>query len=508
MKIEKQIRDDHQAKLTVEVEAEKLEGMKRRAASQIARKVKIPGFRPGKAPYAVVVRQVGEAAILEEAIELLVDEIYPEILMEAQIKPYGPGQLENVVSADPLMLEFLVPLEAEVTLGDYHSIRKDYTPTQVSDQDVQKVLEGLRKRQAIIEPVERPAQVGDVVTARLSARRLNANEGEDNTLIREQSFPFLVRGSEQVEGDPEEDNNVERPFPGFSQHLIGAKPGDEILITHTYPDDHSEEDLRGAEVEYRLVVENIKARTLPELDDDLAKSLGEFENLEALVQQVRQNLEEEALDEYHETYDDEIIDQVIEQATIKYPPQMLEREIDSLIHELEHRLEYQGLNMEIFLKVRNLDEEGLRQEIRSTAEKRLKRSLVLMKLVEEEKIKIPPEELERESLNTMAQLYGNLPEKEARKLLKQDVYSAIVSDVLVNMLTERAASRLRDIASGKAESEAEQSLEAETSAGPGTSAVGESQPQAVVQAVVGSENPPLQASAEVEAPENLDATAN
>jgi len=504
LKIEKQIRDDHQAKLTVEVEAEKLEEMKRRAASQIARKVKIPGFRPGKAPYAVIVRQVGEAAILEEAIELLVDEIYPKVLKEAQIEPYGPGQLENVVNTESLTLEFLVPLEAEVTLGDYRSIRKDYEPTQVSDQDVQKVLEKLRKRQAIVEPIDRPAQVGDVVTARLSARRLHVNEGEDDTLIREQSFPLLVRGSSQGEGDADEDGDVERPFPGFSQHLIGAKPGDEILVTHTYPEDHSEEDLRGAEVEYRLVVENVKARTLPELDDDLAKSLGEFENFEALVQQIRHDLEEEALDQYHESYDEEVINQVIEQATIKYPPQMLEKEIDSLIHDLGHRLERQGLSMEIFLKVRNLNEEGLRQEIRPMAEKRLKRSLVLMKLAEEEKIKVPPEELERESLNTVSQLYGTLPDKEARKLLKQEVYSAIVSNVLVDMLIERTTSRLRDIASGKAEIEAEPPSEGETtSAEPEESAIGENQPQTVVEA----ENPTQQVSVEVEA-EAVEASEN
>lgn len=501
MKIEKQIRDDHQAKLTVEVEAERLDEMKRRAAGKIARKVKIPGFRPGKAPYAVVVRQVGEAAILEEAIELLVEEIYPEVLKEAQIEPYGPGQLENVTSTDPLTLEFLVPLEAEVILGDYHSIRKDYKPTQVSDQDVQKVLEGLRKRQVIIEPVERPAQAGDVVTARLSARRLNVNDGEDEALIREQSFPVLIRDSKLGEESSDEESDVERPFPGFSQHLIGAKPGDEILITHTYPEDHSEEDLRGVEVEYRLVVENVKARTLPELDDELAKSLGEFENLEALVQQIRQNLEEEALDDYHESYDNEVIDQVIEQATIKYPPQMLEREIDSLIHDLEHRLERQGLNLEIFLKVRNLDEEGLRQEVRPTAEKRLKRSLVLMKLADEEKIEVLPEELERESMNTMAQLYGNLPEKEARKLLKQEVYSAVINNVLVDMLVERTTSRLRDIASGKAESKDEQPSEVKASAEPEASETGESQSQPAVE----SENPLIQASAEVEASQNSDA---
>ncbi|MFM8320146.1 MAG: trigger factor, partial [Chloroflexota bacterium] len=164
MKIETQIRDDHQAELTVEVELERLEALKTKAAAKIARKIKVPGFRPGKAPYTVVLRQVGEAAVIEEAIELLVDEIYPEVIKEANIQPYGPGNLEAIPSMDPLTFKFIIPLEATVEMGDYQAIRKPYEPKEITDQDVDNVIQDLRDRQAIVEPVERPAQVGDQVT--------------------------------------------------------------------------------------------------------------------------------------------------------------------------------------------------------------------------------------------------------------------------------------------------------------------------------------------------------
>jgi len=122
LKIQKQLLDDHQMKLTVEVDADQMEAMKKRAARKISKQVKIPGFRPGKAPYPVIVRQIGEGVIVEEALEILVDDIYPQIIKEADIKPYGPGSLEKVESLDPPVLEIVVPLEAEVDLGDssYH----------------------------------------------------------------------------------------------------------------------------------------------------------------------------------------------------------------------------------------------------------------------------------------------------------------------------------------------------------------------------------------------------
>jgi trigger factor len=133
LKIDKQLLDDHQAKLTVEIEEEKMDEMKHRAAKKIARSIKIPGFRPGKAPYSVIARQVGEPAIMDEAMEILIKEVYPDIIKEADIKPYGMGQLENILSLDPVALEFLIPLDVEVTLGDYKSIRNEYQPPQISD---------------------------------------------------------------------------------------------------------------------------------------------------------------------------------------------------------------------------------------------------------------------------------------------------------------------------------------------------------------------------------------
>ena len=301
MKIEKQTLEDHQVKLTVEVEEKTFEDAKRRAAKKVSRQTKIPGFRPGRAPYNVVVRQVGEPLILEEALDLLVQDIYPKIIEETEIQPYGPGKLENVESMEPPVLEFIVPLEAEVELGDYHSIRKPYEPDEVSEQQVDDVIDDLRERQAILEPADRPVKEGDVVYIKLSAERTQpgaaadtsdeseeTDEAEDLTLIPERSVPILVQPEqekssskseqdeqdEQDEEEPQEEEPEEWPYPGFSRQLIGLSKDDEKTLTHTFPEDTQFESLRGVEAVFHVEVEDLKSRSLPELDEEFAKALG------------------------------------------------------------------------------------------------------------------------------------------------------------------------------------------------------------------------------------------
>lgn len=455
MKIETQIQDDHQARLTVEVEAEQLESAKHRAARKLANRARIPGFRPGKAPYAVIVRTVGEGALLEEAVELLVDEIYPKLIEEAKITPYGPGKLENMKSLDPLVLEFMVPLEAEVTLGDYRSVQKPYEKPLIADEDVEKTLLDLRERQAIIEPVERPAQEGDIVTVKLSATRTHPAEDQQPQLIREQSVPVLVKAADDDEW----------PYPGFSQHLLNLSKGDERDVSYTYADSSPYEALRGVEADFHFLVEDVKLRTLPEANDEFVSTIGEFETLDALIAEIRHQLEHQAEDSYNENYDETVLDEAVELCTVKYPPQMLEREIDDVIESLTRRLEQQKMDMDLYLKSREMDMEALRQEAKPVAEKRLKRTLVLMEIAKVEKIKLDQREVQAETLQTMNTLSNVLDKKDARRLSDRNVVQNLMNNVMIDMLNRRAIERVRDIASGKqAEIESAAAVEAAAAA--------------------------------------------
>lgn len=489
MKIETEILENHQAKLTVEVDAEQLEDARQQAARKLGRRVKIPGFRPGKAPFPVIVRQIGEAAILEEALDILIRDLYPQIIEQSGIRPYGPGSLKNVVSMDPPVLEFEVPLDSEVTLGDYRSISREYNLPEVAEKEVEKVFDDLRTRQAVIEPVERPAGEGDMVNIRLSGTRTQVEPDEDPVLFPERSMPILIRPEAEAEAevdadqDEEDDSKVDEwPFPGFSRHLIGLSAGDERTIMHTFAEDADYESLRGVEAEFKFVVEGVKSRTLPELNDEFATSLGEYETLEALRKEIRESLEQQARDRYHETYDQAVLDELVEQSSIKYPPQMEEQQIDEIIENLKERLQRQHYDMDLYLKSREMEMDDLRAEARPVAEKRLKRNLVLYKLADVEKIEISPEELQNEAIHTMSHLLQGLPENEARKVSKdQNVFRNVVNSVMVEMVADRAMERLRGYASGQynpdtaAEAEVEPAVDEEIPAADETEAPATSQ---------------------------------
>ena len=489
LKIETQPLEDHQVKLTVEVETEKLSEAKLRAARQMAKRVKIPGFRPGKAPYQVIVRQIGDAAILEEAMQLLIEEIYPKVIEEADIHPYGPGKLEQIVSNDPPTFEFVVPLEAKVILGDFRSIRRPYELKEIPEQDVENILDDLRERQAVIEPVDRPAQEGDLVDVRLSGSRIQPIVGEDPVLIRERSIPIVI--TPEASAKDESDANREWPYPGFSSQLIGLSVNDEKTLTHTLADDSEFETLNGIEAEFHFTVENVKSRTLPELNDEFASSFGEFSNLEALRSKIRSDLELQTKEAYDNEYEEEILKEVIGQSDIKYPPQMLEREIDRVIDNMKIRLEKQKLELDLYLKSRQIDMDGLRAEAHPVAESRLKRMLVLLEVANAEKLEVNSEELQNETMRTMNTLYRSLPEKDTRRLNDPQVFNNVIENVMADMVINLAMERLRDISSGKLQeiSVADSVALIEPSVETATQATAEF-PDAVNEGLVEQTNPP------------------
>jgi trigger factor len=444
LKIDTQPTEDHQVKLRVEVEPEQLETAKRRAARQIAKKAKIPGFRPGKAPYHIIERFAGEAAIMEDALDLLVQEVYPQALEEGDIKPFGPGMLKNIASTDPPVFEFVVPLEAEVELGDYQSLRLPYEPKEVSDQEIERVLENIREQQAILEPVERPAQDGDQLQIKLSAERKQVEEGEDKSLIRERSVPVII-------GAEDSDAPEEWPFPGFSTALIGLSAGEEKTISHTFTEDSPYEWLKGNEADFTVVVENVKARSLPDLDDELAQSQGEYENLEALRQDIRKRLEERGREQYEQDYEEKLFEELLNVSSVKYPPQLVEREMEEMLHQLEHRLEQQGMDMELYLKTRQQDMESFREELRPVAESRAKKYLVLFEVARQEAVQVDPNEVQAETINTLSMAAQNMSPEDVRKMTSEQTVSRVASDVTYDLLIRKTTEKLKSIFKGEAQ---------------------------------------------------------
>jgi trigger factor len=445
LNIEQQTLEDHQVKLTVEIETSQLEDAKHRAARKISKKKKIPGFRPGKAPYPIILRTIGEEAILEQALDMLVDDIYPKVIEEAQIKPYGPGSLENMPKLDPPTFEFIVPLEPFVNLGDYKKIRIPYKLKRVTKKDINKVLDDLRERQVLLEPSDQPAIEGDQVYIKLSIKRTNPAEGEIPSLVNDRRMPVVIPISQKV-------SKSEWPFPGFAQKLVGFTKDEQKVFSYTYPKNSDFKELRGKETEVDVTIEEIKKRILPELNDDFAQAVGEqYESLKSLIADIRNNLEKQTKEEYDNNYNDKIIKELLEDTEIKYPPQMLEREVDLYIHQLEDRLAQQKLDMNTYLKMRKMDEAALREETKPLAEERLKRTLVLLEVAKAENIQVENSELESESMRTLNELGRMMSPDKAKKTLTNEFVRGMIGNIRADLLVQHTWDYLHSVAKGELE---------------------------------------------------------
>ncbi|MGC8855371.1 MAG: trigger factor [Anaerolineae bacterium] len=445
MKIEKIIQDDHQAKLIVEIEQEQMEASKRRAARRLSERGKIPGFRPGKAPYPIVVRHYGEQVIVEEALDLLVDEIYPKILEEAQVEAAGPGTLESIDSLEPPKLTFRVPLIPEVDLGDYRSIRLPYQWTAPDNQEVETALQNLRLMYATTEPVEREIQLGDYVLVDIKASHSKPRAGDQDrsAALSRQGFALMIR---------EEEKQDEWPFPGFSKELLGLKAGESKTIKHKYPKDDQDEALRGETVTFEVTVKAVRGVLLPELDDEFAKMTGIAENLDGLRQFVTRDLESRSQAEYDDQYFEDLIEKIKEGATIKYAPYSLNHETEHVLEDLQQRLAQQGLDLDTYLKMRNLTrEQFIKEEVRPVARKRLERSLILDEIIRRENIQVDDAAVNAQFNQTLDELQSqglNFEQFRSRKD-QQRLAEAVTLEAYSRVLTRRALDVMKSIATGK-----------------------------------------------------------
>lgn len=464
MNIEKNIREDHQVELTVEVDAERMEAMKRRAARKISERGKIPGFRPGKAPYEMIVRHYGMEPILEQAIDMLVDEIYPEALKQSEVEPAAPGALEKVESMDPPKFIFRVPLAPTVDLGDYLSVRVPYEWIAPGEDKLSEALEEFRQMYGTTETVEREVQEGDYILLTIKGEKKDAAEGEDLSELSRESTATVVRPE-----DKEIDS--EWPFRGFARQLIGLKPGESKTVSHTYPQDFDDDKIKGATVTFEATVKTVRAVTLPELNDDFAKMVGgQYESLDQLKETLKKDIEARDRSSYDDGYFTKVIDKIKEGATIKYPPQVVDHEGEHVLEDLSQRLASQNMDLETYFKVRNTTREKfIEEEVRPVATKRLERGLILDEVARKHNIHIDEEALSQEFNQTVNELayQGAVDFEKLNKSSKADqarFSNAVASESANRLLTRRTLEKMKSIALGewKPEDDAPKAAEAES----------------------------------------------
>jgi trigger factor len=444
LKIETQNRDDHQVAITVELENEQMENARRRAARKIALHAKIPGFRPGKAPYDVILRTVGEATISEEAVELLVDEIYPKVLDESGIKPAAAGTLEEITSVEPPIFKFLIPLAPTIDLGAYRSTRVNYDWEPPTEDKVDEKIEELRRMYSNTENVDRAIQKGDFVIVDIKGTKSKSTEDE-KPIIDRPGNPVFIRFDEKQD---------EWPFTGFSNKLLGMNIDEDRKFSHKYPKDLEDEDLCGNSVNFEVKVKTIRGTILPDLNDEFSKRVGNFENVSLLRDGIRANLINQSKAEYDDEFFEKVINKIKENATIKYPPQALEHESEHVLEDLKQRLAAKNIELDVYIKMRKLEKEKfLEEEVTPVAIRRLERSLIMDQIAVDEKIEVSEEYLN----NAFQQIWLELQSDEQyQKIMKnknkpsKKLMESIAMESASRAMIRQTLDRLKLIAIGEA----------------------------------------------------------
>lgn len=434
MKLEKTVQDDHQAQVIVDVEPDRLEAARRRAARKLAERGKIPGFRPGKAPYEVILRYYGDAAVFEQAVDLLVDELYPEMLKEAAIEPAAAGSLEKIDGTDLPRLTFKVPLRPEVSLGNYANIRLPYEFESPGPEKLEQALEELQQMYGTTETVDREIQEGDYVLVDLKSEKESLTRPGFATLLRR------------------EDRSDEFPYPGFARELIGLKVADVKTLSHEFPADFPDQSLAGQTVGMEATIKTVRSMKLPPIDDEFAKMVGKYESLQALKDVLARDIEARARVDYDDDYYARLVDKIKEGATIKYAAQTLDHEAEHVVEDMRQRLAQQGLDLETYYKMRKTDATRfLEEEAKPVARKRLERSLILDEVSRQEKIDVDNESLDQEFNSTLVDLQAqglNLSSVRGGKQGQQRVAEAVAMESASRLLTRRTLERLKAIATG------------------------------------------------------------
>jgi trigger factor len=371
---------DSRVRVEVEVPTEALERELNTAASQLGREMRVPGFRSGKVPPEVVLRQVGREAVLDEAVRRGLPGWYEEALADAGIQTVGDPQVDLSDLPEkgaPLAFTIEVGVVPPAQLGDYKGVEVGRREPKVDEQEVQAELERLRESLASLETVEREAGEGDFVVmdyvGSVDGTPFDAGEGRGQV---------VELGSGRL-------------IPGFEEQLAGAAAGEERTVELTFPDDYPAEHLAGKDASFAVEVKEVKEKRLPELDDDFAVEAGGYDSLDELRTEIESRIGEAEERAIEAEFREAAVDAVVDNAKIEVPHELVHSKAHEMWHRTARRFAAQGINPEQYLQMTGKTEEELVVESESDAETALKREAVLSAIVEAEGIEVSDEEIEQ-----------------------------------------------------------------------------------------------------------------
>ena len=435
--------DKNMVKLTIEVPAEELEKAIEAAYKKQKNQISVPGFRKGKVPRVMIEKMYGVGVFYEDAANTLMQQNYPSAVDESGVDIVSRPTVDvvQIEKGKPFIFTAEVAVKHEVTLGKYMGVTVTKIDTSVSEDEVNEALEQQRNNNArTISVTDRPVAVGDTAVI---------------------DFEGFVDGV-AFEGGKGENHPLEIGshtfIDTFEDQLVGKNAGDEVEVNVTFPEQYQAADLAGKPATFKVKINEIKTKELPELDDEFAQDVSEFDTLAEYKESLKKNLEEKKENEAKRTKEDEAVQKIIDKSKMDIPEAMIDTQCETMIEEFAQRIAQSGLSMDQYLQFSGLTVDGLKEQVRPEALSRIQASLVLEQIAKDENIEVSDEDVNAE-IEKMAASYGMEADK-LKEYMGDAEKDSMKKDLAINKAVELVMSNVKERAKAKSKKEKEAEAEA------------------------------------------------
>lgn len=419
--------EKNMARLTIEVGADELDKAIESAYQKQKGKISIPGFRKGKVPRQIVEKMYGKEVFYEDAANILIPDAYEEALDECEEDIVSSPKISvtQIEAGKPFIFTAEVALKPEVKLGKYKGVKVEKADMAVTDEEVDEVIERERENNARNIAIEdRAVKDGDMTVLDFEG----FVDGEAFEGGKGENYPLTIGSGAFI--------------PGFEEQLVGAEIGKEVEVNVTFPEDYQAENLKGRAAVFKCTVKEIKEKELPELDDEFASEVSEFETLAEYKEDVKKNLEEKKVKEAKENKEREAVEAVVDLSEMDIPEAMIETQQRQMVDEFAQRITMQGLSMEQYFQFTGTNYQQMLENVKPQAEKRIQSRLVLEAIAEAEKIEVSDEEFEKE-IETMAEVY-QMDASKVKEMLGEKEIKNIRQDLAVKKAAEFVAENAKE----------------------------------------------------------------
>ncbi len=428
MKVTQEKIEARQAYLAIEMEPTEVEEGLKKAYSRLVQKANIPGFRKGKVPRPILEQYIGKEALLEDAVEHMIPDVFEKAVKEKELKPIARPEVQ-VEKMEPVTYKMVVPLEPVVKLGDYRTIKLTPESVELKEEDISKALEQIRREHSVWETVDRQINGRDKVTL-----DIDSHVGAQ---------PYI----NQKDAEYEVIKDSEFPIKGFSEALIGMKKGETKEFKLSFPEDYGRPELAGKEASFKVTAKEVKQEKLVDLDDALAQKVNpEFKTVEDLKNKVISDLRETAEANAKRDFQQKILDALVEKSDIEFPPVLEEDELNNLINSEMRRWQMDEKGLDQYLQSINKTPEQFRDELRPSAVRSLKQSLAITEVARAENIKVEESDLTAEISN----MTKGIPEQSKEQFIKLFSSPRSQASMGAAIATRRTITRLEEIVQASA----------------------------------------------------------